>query len=80
MIRELLTAAAAVYLVIAAVQAAIVGAVTADSAVIAVVLCIAAGLAWARDAHGVKRVEMVLLWVCVLLFAAYGLLKAGGLP
>jgi uncharacterized membrane protein len=80
MIRELLTAAAAVYLVIAVAQAAIVGAVTADSAVIAVVLCIGAGLAWARDAHGVKRVEMVLLWVCVLLFAAYGLLKAGGLP
>lgn len=80
MIKEVLTTAAAVYIVIAALQAFAVGTVTADTIVIAVLLCAGAGLAWIRDAHGAKRAEMVLVWACVLLFAAYGLLKAGGLP
>jgi UDP-N-acetylmuramyl pentapeptide phosphotransferase/UDP-N-acetylglucosamine-1-phosphate transferase len=42
-------------------------------------LCVSALITWADDEHRLKRYEMVLLWICVLTFSVYTILRTGGL-
>jgi uncharacterized membrane protein len=42
-------------------------------------LCVAGVVTWANDEHRLKRYEMALLWICVLTFSVYTILRMGGL-
>ena len=50
-----------------------------ECAGIAVLLTIAAAITWTQNESGLKRLEMDLLWLCILTFGIYGVLRYGGI-
>jgi len=79
MIRELVLVAGLAYVGIALFQYAEVRTVPLQSAVIAIALIVLAAIHWSTGGSLIKQREMVVLWIAVILFAAYGLANAGGL-
>lgn len=78
MLRLLITAGAAFYVVVFLAQAAENWSV-ADQAIAGVVLlAVATALTWMHDELTLKRSEMALLWVMVLGFLAYAAAHALG--
>ena len=72
-------AGAVVYIVIAVWQAVLHPAVIPEAVAIAVLLAVfASGLA-IKNPDAMKKGEMAAVWICILLFAAYGILRIGGL-
>ena len=72
-------AGAVVYIVIAVWQAILHPAVIPEAVAIAVLLAVfASGLAM-KNPDAMKKGEMATVWICILLFAAYGILRIGGL-
>jgi hypothetical protein len=79
MIRELVLAAGLIYAGIALLQYVEVRTIPVQSALIAVALIVLSAIHWATGGTLIKQREMVVLWIAVILFAAYGLAIGGGL-
>lgn len=77
-IRLLITAGTAFYVVIFLAQVAQNGSVADQALAGVVLLAVAAALSWMRDELTLKRYEMGLLWVMVLGFLAYAVACASG--
>lgn len=71
LIRNLLTAGAIAYIVIALWQMAVHTGVTVQGIAIALLLAGVTAVFWIADESLVKRFEMALLWCMVLLFGLY---------
>ena len=74
-----LTAGVIVYIIIVLWQAAVYPAVIGESIAIAVLLGVFGSLLAVKDPAVIKRGEMTAIWVCIGLFAIYGIMKAGGM-
>lgn len=81
MLAIIISAAAAAYAVIAVWQWAENAVVTCESLVLLLILVITAAFAWTGDrtAGRIVSKKNAALWIAVMLFVVYGLLKAGGL-
>jgi hypothetical protein len=77
-IRLLITVGAAFYGVLFLVQVAQNGSVADQALAGVVLLAVAAGLTWMHDELTLKRYEMGLLWVMVLGFLGYAMIRALG--
>jgi len=77
-LRLLLAAAAAFYVVVFLAQAAENWSVADQALVGIVLLAIVTALTWVRDELTLKRAEMALLWVMVLGFLVYAAAHALG--
>ncbi len=80
-IRTLITLGVVFYIAVILAQVAGNASVLVQAGVGIVVLAAAAVITWQRESLALKNVEMALLWVSVLVFAAYALVAAlGGGP
>jgi len=79
MIRECITLAAIIYLIILVIQGLQVRAVMVNAACAAVLLIALTALFWVSDKDRLKNYEMAVLGCCILVFAGYAILSAGGL-
>jgi Ca2+/Na+ antiporter len=77
-LRYALAAGVFVYGAITLVQLVQNEAVHLQAIAVLAVLCVAMLVSWGNDEHRMRRYEMILLWVCVLAFSAYTLLRIGG--
>jgi len=78
-IRPVLIAGAAVYIAIAVWQAVVNPAVIPEAVAIAFLLgllCLVMGI---ENPEVMKKGEIAAVWICILLFAVYGLLRTGGI-
>jgi hypothetical protein len=71
LIRNLLTAGAITYIVIALWQMAVHTGITVQTIAIILLLAGVTGVFWVSDESLVKRFEMALIWCMVLLFGLY---------
>ncbi|MBT8507359.1 hypothetical protein AZH53_02800 [Methanomicrobiaceae archaeon CYW5] len=78
LLRKAMTLGIIGYILIAAWQVATRPEVFTGAALLLVGLAGLAGLVWAKNEPVLKRVEMVMLWLCIGLFVLYGALTAGG--
>lgn len=78
MLRLLITAGAAFYVVVFLAQAAENWSVVDQAIAGVVLLAVATALTWMHDELTLKRSEMALLWVMVLGFLAYAAAHALG--
>ncbi|WOF15947.1 hypothetical protein F1737_04150 [Methanoplanus sp. FWC-SCC4] len=67
------------YILIAAIQGFENTGVMFQSVLIFVVLGILAAGLMMKNEDGLRKIEMILLWVCIGLFFIFGALKSGGL-
>jgi hypothetical protein len=77
-IRKAIIAACAIYLAITAIQIMENGSVFWQGIVFGIVLLAGSALYLYRDEHRLEHLEVGVLWLCVLLFAAYMALKMMG--
>jgi hypothetical protein len=77
-IRKAILAAAAIYLGITLLQAVARGSLLLQAAVFGAVLAGGAALYFYRDEHRLERLEVSILWFCILLFVLYLALKLAG--
>ncbi|WP_421908795.1 hypothetical protein [Methanolacinia petrolearia] len=70
---------AVVYIVIAVWQAILHPAVIPEAVAIAVLLAVFASGLVMKNPNAMKKGEMAAVWICILLFAAYGILRIGGI-
>ena len=78
MIRKAIIAACAIYLAITVIQVREAGSVLWQGIVFGLVLLAGSALYLYRDEHRLERLEIVVLWLCVLLFALYMALRLAG--
>ena len=78
MIRKAILAACAMYLVITLIQIRENPAVFWQGVVFGIVLLAGSALYLYRDEHRLERLEVAVLWLCVLLFAAYMVFRLAG--
>lgn len=78
MIRKAIIAACVIYLAITALQVVQVGSVLWEGIVFGIVLLGGSALYLYRDEHRLERLEIGVLWLCVLLFALYMALRLAG--
>jgi len=79
MIRECVTLAGVIYLIILIIQGLQNGAVMVYAACAGVLLIALTGVFWVSDKDQLKDYEMAALGCCILLFVGYAMLSAGGL-
>ena len=79
LIQNGITIGAVFYIAVALVQMSEHSLILPEGAGIAVLLTIAAVITWIQDESGLKRLEMNLLWLCILIFGIYAILRYGGL-
>ncbi len=79
LIQKGITVGAVFYIAVALIQMAEYSVILPECAGIAFLLTIAAVITWLQNESGLKRLEMNLLWLCILTFAIYGVLRYGGL-
>lgn len=77
-IKQILTGGLISYLLIAVWQVISHPEVSLQALSLGVVLVILTGIAWISDEEMLKKTEMVILWICVVLFGLYASLVAGG--
>jgi hypothetical protein len=77
-IRKAIIAACVIYLAITALQVVQVGSVLWEGIVFGIVLLGGSALYLYRDEHRLERLEIGVLWLCVLLFALYMALRLAG--
>ena len=78
MIRKAIIAACAIYLAITALQVVQVGSVFWEGIVFGTVLFAGSALYLYRNEHRLERLEIGVLWLCVLLFALYMAFRLAG--
>lgn len=74
-----LVAGAAFYVAIAFWQSVINPAIIPEAGAIAVLLGGFSSLLAVKNPEMIKKGEIISIWICILLFAVYGILKIGGL-
>jgi len=77
-IRKAIIAACVIYLAITVIQVREAGSVLWQGIVFGLVLLAGSALYLYRDEHRLERLEIVVLWLCVLLFALYMALRLAG--
>jgi hypothetical protein len=77
-IRKAILAAAAIYLGITLLQAAARGSLLLQAVVFGAVLAGGTALYFFRDEHKLEKVEISILWICILLFVLYMAVKLAG--
>lgn len=78
MIREAVAAGVAFYLLVMLVQVVVFPAAMVQGIALACALLAGLGLYLYRRKDELERLEIAVLWVCVLLFLAYALMSLGG--
>ena len=78
MIREAILFGGVVYILITIAQVLDRPMIWLEGAVVSVALAAATTFYLIRDEHKLHRSEIIALWVAVLLFLVYGILKYGG--
>ena len=78
MIRKAIIAACAIYLAITIIQVREAGSVFWQGIVFGIVLLAGSALYLYRDEHRLERMEIGVLWLCILLFAAYMAFRLAG--
>ena len=78
MIRKAILAACAIYLAITLIQVREAGSVFWQGAVFGIVLLAGSALYLYRDEHRLERLEVAVLWLCILLFVVYMALTLAG--
>lgn len=78
-IGPVLVAGAVVYILIVVWQAAVHPAVIPEAAAIAVLLGGFCSVFAIKNPEMMKRGEIAVVWICILLFALYCLLRIGGI-
>ena len=78
MIRKAIVAACVIYLAITVIQVREAGSVLWQGIVFGVVLLAGSTLYLYRDEHRLERLEIVVLWLCVLLFVLYMAFRLAG--
>lgn len=79
MIREAILFGGALYILISIAQVVGRPVLWLEGIVVAIVLAITTAYFLVHDEHRLHRSEIIALWVAVLLFMIYGLLKYGGI-
>jgi len=79
LIQKGITIGAVFYIAVALIQMTEYSLILPECAGIAVLLTIAAAITWTQNESGLKRLEMALLWLCILTFGLYGVLRYGGI-
>lgn len=79
LIQKGITIGAVFYIAVVLIQMSEHSLILSECVGIAVLLTIAAVITWIQDESGLKRLEMNLLWLCILTFGIYGVLRYGGL-
>jgi len=77
-IRKAIIAACAIYLAITIIQVREAGSVFWQGIVFGIVLLAGSALYLYRDEHRLERMEIGVLWLCILLFAAYMAFRLAG--
>lgn len=78
MIRKAILAAGLIYLAVTIVQLAERGSLLLEAVVFGAVLAGGTALYFYRDEHRLERIEIIILWSCILLFVLYMALKLAG--
>ncbi len=78
MIRMALIGGALVYALLFGIEF-IQGHVFWQAIIGTVAVILIAALPFVQDEHALHRGEMIMIWICVLLFGLYALLKSGGI-
>lgn len=78
MIRKAILASAVIYLAITLIQARERASVLLDAVVFGALLSAGAALYFYRDEHRLEKIEVTVLWICILLFVLYMTLKLAG--
>lgn len=78
-IKKILTGGLFVYIIIAVWQTILHPEISIQALVLGIIFIILTGIAWISDEEKLKRAEMGILWICVVLFALYAILVAGGI-
>jgi len=79
LIQKGITIGAVFYIVVALIQMSEHVLILPEGVGIAVLLTIAGAITWIQDESRLKRLEMNLLWLCILTFGIYAALRYGGL-
>jgi hypothetical protein len=79
MIREIVLAGGAFYLLINAVQLAQNQSVGEEGLAVGVIYLIGVGAFWYKEEDPLKKWEYLVIWVAVLLFVVYGVFHYGGM-
>jgi hypothetical protein len=79
MIREIVLAGGAFYLLINAIQLAQNQTVGGEALVVGIIYLVGVGAFWFREEQPLKKWEYPVVWVAVLLFVVYGVLHYGGM-
>ncbi|MBP1929255.1 hypothetical protein J2741_001802 [Methanolinea mesophila] len=79
MIREIILAGGAFYLLINIVQLVQNQSVGGEGLAVGVIYLIGVGAFWSREEEPLKKWEYLVIWVAVLLFVVYGALHYGGM-
>jgi hypothetical protein len=77
-IRGALFIGALAYIAVALLELAATASVVTQAIVVGIFLAATIALTVLKDELALKRYEMTLLWMCVLLFGAYAALSYGG--
>jgi hypothetical protein len=77
-IRKAILAAAAIYLGITLLQAVARGSLLLQAVVFGAVLAGGTALYFYRDEHRLEKLEITILWSCILLFVLYMAVKLAG--
>jgi len=79
LIQKGITIGAVFYIAVALIQMSESSLILPECVGIAVLLTIAGAITWIQDESGLKRLEMNLLWLCILTFGIYAILRYGGI-
>jgi len=77
-IRKAILAAGLIYLAVIVFQVAARGSLLLQAAIFGAVLAGGTALYFYRDEHKLEKVEITVLWICILLFVLYMAVKIGG--
>jgi hypothetical protein len=77
-IRKAILAAGLIYLAVIIVQLAERGSLLIEVVIFGAVLAGGTALYFYRDEHTLEKVEVTILWICILLFVLYMALKLAG--
>ena len=78
MIRKAILAGGLIYLAVTIVQLAERGSLLLQAVVFGAVLAGGTALYFYRDEHRLERIEIIILWSCILLFVLYMALRLAG--
>lgn len=78
MIRRMVLLASVIYIVIAVLQWVVNRTVFVEAVVLSVILAALSLVHYASSEEVLKKMEMTVIWLVILLFVGYALAKAGG--